>query len=537
VKTKTQRHNNKNIQPQVVEKGMDYNANEDQDTADGDSNSTLPLDTHCDLDAKGCAGCSPSQCKKTDKCILNAYNDICSEKCKNVKDCMAIMPGHEEGDLKCYHQIGGLCAFVKPCDLNTTDCESCELNRCRYTAGCRIANTGHDWERDGKPKCFSSSCTNDKECQQRTGKAHYVCLKGECQYAECDPEAKGCSGCTPYQCEMMKMKDDRRCRINHLSGKCDTGMCKSVNECMALSPGFKEEDFACDEYGLCENVKPCKDCESCEKLSRCENTDGCMVAGVSEDKDKCISSSCDNDKECQRKTGTADVICLKGECEYEGCRKDADCLALEHYASANATLEDVFCNDHYCEEKGCDLDAKGCAGCTPFQCGRTHRCVESKNTDKCIAGCESVKDCVALMPGHEEGDLFCNKYGECEKKCRKDADCLAHDDFLWTNPKLEDVFCHNSTCKAKACNEGCPGCSLLRCSMSDECFHVEGEQEKCISNACKTSEDCRKKYNDDDDDLKCLNGLCAYDDDYGDYDSDEDHSDDDNDDDDHSEDE
>jgi len=433
VKTKTQRNNNKNNHPQVVERGLDYNANDDQDTAKGGLNSTLPLNTYCNLDdAKGCAGCTPSQCQKTDrKCLLNPSTGDCLPKCKSVKDCVSLMPGHEEKDLVCH----SVCLNIKPCDLNTTDCESCELSRCQNTAGCKVADIRHDWDMYKKPKCFSSSCNNDKECHDRTGEAHYVCLKGECKYADCDLDAKGCSGCTPYQCEDTKDK----CKFNRVTGKCEAYNCESVKDCVALSPGFKEEDFVCNEYGHCENIKPCEDCESCDTVSRCRNQDGCHVAGVINRKVKCISPSCDNDKECHRKTGTEDVICLKGECKYDGCRKDADCLTYES--------------------------------------------------------------------------------------------------FEWANATLEDVFCHNHTCEVKDCNEGCPGCSTLRCEYTDECFLIEGEQEKCISKACKTREDCRKM--DDDDDMICLNGQCEYaysDDDQYEY-SDEDQSDDDQSDDDHSDDE
>jgi len=291
-----------------------------------------------------------------------------------------------------------------------------------------------------------------------------------------------CEGCSQEQCfwECAKVFTGEKGKDKLLyhgpgKGKCVENTCKKKEDCK----NHGHSGFDCSIYGYCESPCSHNSCYKCAE-TQCKELDwGC---DWKENKNRCVN---------------------KPE-----CKKDADCLTLAQQEPLRCSFGDcvqgdLVCNlNGFCEQVVCDPDTMGgCEGCSYNQCSMMEDkkdCVpvkgKSRGEEKCVSRtCTNNKDCRKLFfhcnyGDCEEGDLFCNKEGFCE-----------------------EVVCDPATMG------GCEGCSVNQCRMADEkdCLVVEGKsrkEDKCVSNTCTNTEDCRKLFVNDPwvsgDDYECNNGTC-----------------------------
>merc|ERR1712142_861783 len=172
----------------------------------------------CLASCKSCEGCQRSNCRNTENCIWNNWDEKCSPReCLKNEDCI----GHkmdnneisEDGDMIC-HPSYGKCK-PKSCDV----CEGCKAFRCSSFYGL-------DWARN----CLSL---------RKLGVNTTTCVTPSCKTNE---------DCTKYVGTMV-LRDREDVKLEDGDMVCD----KKHNQCTAA---------------------PCKVCEGCKQI-RCFNTEKC----------------------------------------------------------------------------------------------------------------------------------------------------------------------------------------------------------------------------------------------------------------------
>jgi len=249
-------------------------------------------------------------------------------------------------------------------------------------------------------------------------------------------------------------------------GKCVERTCKKKEDCK----NYEHSGFDCSSRGYCKS--PCNHihCYKCAE-TQCKELD--WSCDWKENKNRCVNKpECKNDADCL-------TLAQK---EPWRCGHGVDCVEGDLFCSLNG-----FC-------KHWDCDPADCESCSITQCERMmvdkKNCVVVRGKSgerKCVSNnCTNNKDCMKLQFTRlcdygdcVEGDLVCNKEGFCEQ-----------------------VVCDPATMG------GCEGCSANQCDMmadNKECVVVEEKsgEEKCVSNTCTNSKDCRKLLS-----ALCSSGEC-----------------------------
>lgn len=229
---------------------------------------------------------------------------------------------------------GGTCAS-RTCGLDAASCSAdtdCAANICN-TVSDTCSVTG-------------SPCALDSDCPENT------CGTGLCDCAnpEYNPGSAICSDpdCTDL-CDRICDTDTNLCVV-------DTS-CNTDNECFNVGLDICTAEGVCVE---CESNADCDeaDGETCNSAGRCER-------------------ACQFDQECD-----PFEVCDAGECVFEGCKSDLDCVLYANFGDADRRLakcvtgpenigqcrlpcdndghcgELQVCADGYCEFVGCETNAQ-----------------------------------------------------------------------------------------------------------------------------------------------------------------------------------
>jgi len=142
-------------------------------------------------------------------------------------------------------------------------------------------------------------------------------------------------------------------------------------------------------------------------------------------------------------------------------------LAREKFISqSHKSRHNVPISDHSRKLSACT----SCEGCKKIKCTETAKCYWDDDDKKCFPqDCVEDADCIGQKYRDdvtEEGDLYCDM-----------------DDYVYGNQ-----------CRPADC-EVCEGCKDFRCGNTWGCAVIKksgGNTTTCVSNSCKTNEDCKK---------------------------------------------